>query len=295
MSNTPVYLRDRHWDASSVIDSALNKTQDAINARVMNAVGSDNAAAHNAAYRGKNIGTSVTAAQYAAIDAGTFDDLYIGDYWTIDGVNWRIAAFDYWLNTSYPTICETHHVVIVPDTALYSAQMHNTEGNEYVPGYENNPITGAYVGSDMYTSNLAQAKTQINSAFGAAHILNHKSWLKNAVTDACESGASWYDSTVELMTEQMVYGSRFFGNVKAVDKNAILGTIDKTQLPLFALNPSAMNVHVPTHKSFWLRDVAYEASFCVAGAEGKPATAASTNSTGVRPVFGICAEQEETT
>ena len=26
------------------------------------------------------------------------DDLFIGDYWTISGVNYRIAAFDYWLH-----------------------------------------------------------------------------------------------------------------------------------------------------------------------------------------------------
>ena len=52
----------------------------------------NNAGAHNAIYRGKSLGSTVTTAQYAAIKAGTFDDLYIGDYWTIGGVNYRIAA-----------------------------------------------------------------------------------------------------------------------------------------------------------------------------------------------------------
>lgn len=47
----------------------------------------NNAGAHNAIYRGKSLGSTVTTAQYAAIKAGTFDDLYIGDYWTIGGVN----------------------------------------------------------------------------------------------------------------------------------------------------------------------------------------------------------------
>ena len=46
------------------------------------------AGAHNAIYRGKYLGTAVTDEQYAAIAAGTFDDLYIGDYWKINGVNW---------------------------------------------------------------------------------------------------------------------------------------------------------------------------------------------------------------
>ena len=55
------------------------------------------AGSRNGIYRGKYLGDSYTADQKAAIAAGTFEDLYIGDYWTIDGVNYRIAAFDYWL------------------------------------------------------------------------------------------------------------------------------------------------------------------------------------------------------
>lgn len=94
-----------------------------------------NAGAHNAIYRGKSLGSTVTTAQYAAIKAGTFDDLYIGDYWTIGGVNYRIAAFDYYLNSG-DTNCTTHHVVIVPDTCLYNAQMHNTSSG----GWETHSI-----------------------------------------------------------------------------------------------------------------------------------------------------------
>ena len=45
-----------------------------------------NAGSHNSIYRGKNLGSSVTQEQWNAIEAGTFDDLYIGDYWVIGGV-----------------------------------------------------------------------------------------------------------------------------------------------------------------------------------------------------------------
>lgn len=117
----------------------------------------NNAGAHNAIYRGKSLGSTVTTAQYAAIKAGTFDDLYIGDYWTIGGVNYRIAAFDYYLNSG-DTSCTTHHVVIVPDTCLYNAQMHNTSSGGYEGGAANT-TAGGYVGSDMYKSNLEQAET----------------------------------------------------------------------------------------------------------------------------------------
>jgi len=59
----------------------------------------NNPDAKNGIYRGDYLGNTVTVAQYLAISSGTFDDLYIGDYWTIGGVNWRIAAFNYYRNT----------------------------------------------------------------------------------------------------------------------------------------------------------------------------------------------------
>ena len=170
----------------------------------------NNAGAHNAIYRGKYLGNTVTTAQYAAIKAGTFDDLYIGDYWTIGGVNYRIAAFDYYLNSG-DTNCTTHHVVIVPDTCLYNAQMHNTSSGGWESGAANT-TAGGYVGSDMYKSNLEQAKTTIKSAF-SGHVLKHRIYLTNAVANGRASGGAWCDSEVDLMCEQMVYGSGIFSPV----------------------------------------------------------------------------------
>ena len=163
----------------------------------------NNAGAHNAIYRGKLLGTSVTTAQYAAIAAGTFDDMYIGDYWTINSVNWRIAAFDYYYKCG-DTSCTKHHVVLVPDTCLYTAQMHNTNSGAYESGSIANTTAGGYVGSDMYTTNLEQAKTTIKAAF-SGHVLSHRVYLTNAVSDGHPSAGAWCDSEVELMNEQMVY------------------------------------------------------------------------------------------
>lgn len=78
------------------------------------------AATHNAIYRGKYLGDTVTAEQAAAIADGSFEDLFIGDYWTMGGVNYRIADFDYWYRIGFPEASrvEKHHAVIVPDTAI---------------------------------------------------------------------------------------------------------------------------------------------------------------------------------
>ena len=240
----------------------------------------NNAGAHNAIYRGKSLGSTVTTAQYAAIKAGTFDDLYIGDYWTIGGVNYRIAAFDYYLNNG-DTNCTTHHVVIVPDTCLYNAQMHNTSSG----GWENgaaNTTAGGYVGSDMYKSNLEQAKTTIKSAF-SGHVLKHKIYLTNAVANGRASGGAWCDSEVDLMCEQMVYGSGIFSPVSDGSNVPANYRVEKSQLPLFQHEPS----RICNRATWWLRDVITASNFAFVGPDGYATYGNASNSLGVRPAFCI--------
>ena len=231
----------------------------------------DNAGAHNAIYRGKNLGTSVTEAQWAAIANGTFADLYIGDYWVINGVNWRIAAFDYYFKTG-DTSCTAHHVVIVPDTSLYDYAMNDS-----------NTTVGGYVGSKMYTEGLAQAKTKINNAFGSSHILSHRQLLVNAVTNGKPSDVSWYDSTVELMTEQNVHGGKIFGAGNDGSTVPYLYTVDKSQFPLFAHDPSMIS----NEQWFWLRDVVSVADFALVYASGYAGYSSVSAISGVRPAFSI--------
>ena len=240
----------------------------------------NNAGAHNAIYRGKSLGSTVTTAQYAAIKAGTFDDLYIGDYWTISGVNYRIAAFDYYLNSG-DTSCNTHHVVIVPDTCLYNAQMHNTSSGGYEAGAANT-TTGGYVGSDMYKSNLEQAKTTIKSAF-SGHVLKHRIYLTNAVANGRASGGAWCDSEVDLMCEQMVYGSGIFSPVSDGSNVPANYRVEKSQLPLFQHEPS----RICNRNNWWLRDVITASAFAGVDSRGNASCYDASNSLGVRPAFCI--------
>ena len=240
----------------------------------------NNAGAHNAIYRGKSLGSTVTTAQYAAIKAGTFDDLYIGDYWTIDGVNYRIAAFDYYLNSG-DTNCTTHHVVIVPDTCLYNAQMHNTSSGGYEGGAANT-TAGGYVGSDMYKSNLEQAKTTIKSAF-SGHVLKHRIYLTNAVANGRASGGAWCDSEVDLMCEQMVYGSGIFSPVSDGSNVPANYRVEKSQLPLFQHEPS----RICNRNGWWLRDVITASLFAIVTGSGYASSSYASASFGVRPAFCI--------
>lgn len=250
--------------AEKIAPEAVTRAKMAIDAFTL----ADNAGAHNAIYRGANLGSAVTAAQWAAIQAGTFKDLFIGDYWTINGINWRIAAFDYYLESDMPD----HHVVIVPDTSLYTAKMNASA-----------TTSGGYAGSQMRTTNLATAKTTINNAFGSDHILTFAESLVNAVSSGLPSGISTYECTVELMTERQVYGSPIFGGCPWGSGTVpTLNTKDRTQFPLFALNP-----YLASLSWYWLRDIVSDATF--AGSNGATAGYASAAYAdgGVRPYFCI--------
>lgn len=238
---------------------------------ILDMVTATGAGAHNSVYRGKNLGTAVTAAQWAAIQAGTFDDMYIGDYWVIGGVTYRIAAFDYYLRAG-DTDMNTHHVTLVPDASMYTHCMNDT-----------NITTGGYVGSKMYTQGLNQAKTTITSAFGAAHILTHRQYLCNAVTNGKPSGGSWYDSTVELMTEQNCYGGKVLGAGNDGSTVPALYTVDKSQFPLFTFRPDMIS----NRQWFWLRDVVSAANFANVDANGYAIFCGASIAIGVRPAFSI--------
>ena len=240
------------------------------------ASGYNNAGSHNSIYRGKNLGSAeVNAVDQnggkLTVQAGTFDDMYIGDYWTIGGVTYRIAAFDYYLRAG-DTDMTTHHVTLVPDGAMYTHVMNDS-----------NVTTGGYVGSKMYTTGLADAKTPINNAFGSAHILTHRQILCNAISNGKPSGASWYDSTVELMTEQNVYGGKVFGAVNNGSTIPSLYTMDKSQYPLFAFRPDLIS----NRTNFWLRDVVSANSFATVAADGVAHYYIASSARGVRPAFSI--------
>lgn len=228
----------------------------------------DGAAAHNCIYRGKNLGTSVTAEQYAAISSGKFTDLYIGDYWVIKGVTYRIAAFDYYYNCG-DTNFTKHHAVIVPDTSLYKAQMNTS-----------NVTTGGYTGSAMYKSNLAQAKTTIKAAFGSAHVLTKRELLTNAVNGNTPSGWAWFDSDVELMNEVQAYGSVAWG---AHDGNGYNVASGDGQFPLFMFDRTKLH----NREDYWLRDVASAAYFSFVDYAGLAYSTDASPSLGVRPAFCI--------
>lgn len=222
-------------------------------------------------FRGKNLGTALTAVQKAAIKDGSFKGMFLGDYWSIGGRIWRIVDMDYWYNCG-DTAFTSHHLVIMPDEALYNAQMNTT-----------NVTTGGYVGSAMYKSNLANAKTIVNAAFQGS-VLTHREYLCNAVANGRPSGGAWFDSSIELPNEPMMYGHPHFSPTSDGSTVPSIYTISKTQLALFMVCPRFI---VNRSYNQWLRDVVSSAYFAIVYDVGDAACNDASASGGVRPVFPV--------
>ena len=234
-----------------------------------------NSGAHNTIYRGKDITDlfyNGTLSQQIA--AGTFDDIFIGDYiiGKTSGRKYLVADINYRLHCG-DTECTKPHVLMIPERIMGTAQMNDSH-----------VTTGGYVGSKMYTTNLAQFKTVIQNDFGSGHILNHRELLTNAVTDGKSSGWAWYDSTIELMNESMVYGHNAWGSHHGYETG-----IDKSQLSLFKHKPDLIVTlnDAGSRYWYWLRDVVSSSSFAGVSGSGNAGYSSAGDSGGVRPAFLI--------
>lgn len=272
-----VYVNEQELNEKA---DELKNDYDAKFSDLKSIVVASNSGAHNSIYRGKDI----TALFYDGtlskqIAAGTFDDIFIGDYiiGKSSGRKYLVADLNYRLNMG-DTECKTPHVLMIPERIMGTAQMN-----------ESHVTTGAYVGSKMYTTNLDPFKTVIKNDFGTGHILKHRNHLQNAVTDNYESGGTWYDSDIELMNECMVYGSNIFHNVSCGTALPNNYEIDKSQLSLFRLRHDLTVARNDNGERYWywLRNVV--SSLCFAGviSLGDAHYGGAAISGGVRPAFLI--------
>lgn len=214
------------------------------------------AATHNAIYRGECLGDAITDGQAAAIADGSFEDLFIGDYWTMGGVNYRIADFDYWYRTGFPEAnrVEKHHVIIVPDTSIATGQMNGS-----------NTTSGGYRNSLM--------KSKMNDIISAlppeirSRLLGHNALLDGA----------WTEISVDPMNEIMVYGCYILAD------NSNKQTSENRQLSLFRMSPQARYAG----GNYWLRNYANATEFTLVSYYGDASKDAATSTYGIRPVFAI--------
>ena len=251
---------------------------------------------HNNIYRGANLlgdgHFASIAAVMAALRAGNFDDIYVGDYipatfkvdsTTYTDAKFRIAAINLlnarsgaWGTTS-PNLC------IVPDADIGSSYMNST-----------NTTVGGYVGSYMYTTVLPKYYAAIAGNSGApfnGYLKTTTERLTNAIdtSKACNGYSGWTgaatgiadytNQNLTLMSEVEVYGHNHWSST-AWDGETIA-----VQLPMFRLNPNTITGN--GSRWWWLRGVSHSPCFCVVSAALYAACRAASRVPYVRPRFFI--------
>lgn len=267
-------------DVIPIVDTTNGKTKKVLLSKLLSGLIPQNAGAHNSIYRGQDITDLFYDGTLSEqIAAGTFDDIFVGDY--IIGKNsnrkYLVADINYRLHTG-DTECITPHVLMIPEKIMGTAKMNDT-----------NITTGAYIESKMYTEYLEPFKTIIKNDFEIGHILKHRNLFANATTSGYESAGTWFDSDIELMNECMVYGGNIFHNIMSGTALAYNYTVDKSQLSLFRLRPDLIVAFSDsgTRNWYWLRDVVSSANFAGVNGSGDANYTSASNSGGVRPAFLI--------
>ena len=254
-----------------------------------------NSGTHNALPRGKNLGifsdaqsAAIRSGAFAATTGGVYADVYCADYWSFSNIPYtyldendeeqsstysgtmRVADCDYYLRAGDSDLT-AHHVVVVPDTNMFTAPMNATNITE-----------GGYVGSKMRTVYLRRAEAIFKACFGENHVLKHREYLVNAVANGRASAGAWCDSVVELMDERMVYGSLIFDSASTDGGDTIPNrySVSCKQLSLFQHRPDMIS----NRQWYWLRNVVSAACFANVNNNGNcNYNNASNAGSGVRP------------
>ena len=232
---------------------------------------------HNSIFRGKDVTSYHTdGTLYTRISNGTFEDLFVGDYITVNGITWRIAGFDVYLHKG-DTELTSHHAVIVPDKHLTTAQMNSS-----------NTTVGGYKASAMWTTVLPSVlSTYITPVFGS-HVKSRKTIITNSINatgynrwgtnTGCSNGWEWIAASVDLMSSVEVTGDSTWSSsgYDTGDRNC--------QFPLFRLAPEYI-----TNRSYWywLRDIVDASRFAGINNNGRSADYYASATGGVRPCFII--------
>lgn len=235
-----------------------------------------NAGIHNSIWRGDHLGTVLSTDQQSAIRAGTFRGIYVGDYWTIGGVKWRVAGFDYWRNIG-PSAWDRPHMVLIPDTSLVNAP------------WGTGSTSDGYMNSLLFKKAPAISSTidRLKAMFG-----NNLNCPWHRVSKTADDGivTSWDwegTSLAALLTERMLFGQTVQSYAQAYTQRRYdFSTAAQGQLPMFHLNPQYIT---SAKTAIWLQDIANSTSAFFLDSTGIVNAAPVTYSYGVRPYVVITA------
>lgn len=244
----------------------------------------DGAPTHNNIFRGQNLG-ALNATHIANIQNGSFHNMFIGDYFSINGSNYVIAG----INTKHFHGDNTslgNHLLLMPDrfSKLEDGTVMAGDGKTTHYMNDTDTTTGGFAGTKLYQTYMPSIQKKLEADFGS-NLLTFREFISNHVdaSGAPDTG-DWRDAKLGIPNEVMIYGTTMNGN----NKNGAQSNIgdDDTQLPLFRLNPDEITNH--REGAFWLRDVHSASAFSHVSSFGDTSFDNASNAWfGVRAFFLI--------
>lgn len=228
-----------------------------------------NAATHNAKFVGASLGAFND--DYAErIKNGTFTDMWVGDYFTVNKHKYKIAGFNYKCNHEENLGLDNHLIMI---TDVLDAHVMNST----------NTTEGGFAGSSMFKDEIPVVEKQLATDFGG-HLLKFKSFLSTSIdSSGAPNGGQWYELTANLCNSAMWWGSpsQYSNNKNGTKYN--IGDED-TQLPIMKLHTAERSSN---SNWVWLRDIYDSSNFAYAGGDGSAGWTGASYSFGVRAFFLI--------
>lgn len=225
-------------------------------------------------YRGKNLGNSVTPLQQARIRNGTFEDLFIGDYWVINEHEYVILDFDYYIGsyeTETPeeiTYVQNHHLTMY----MRNSDLTSAYDSEQIPsgGYKNSILNVTYLPTDF--------NPIIEEDFGN-HIQEITLTMSNAVNNSGSITSYAKDKVKSIIpTSKMVYGvgSKNPTNIEIIFESRCLSYFE-----LYG------GIVPETIYGVWLRDIGPKNGSVACAVEDNITFGAATTIRKITPIFSI--------
>jgi hypothetical protein len=205
----------------------------------------------------------------------------------VQEITCRIAGFNTFLRIGDSADLTKNHAVIVPDESIFTYYVSEDKSTvvssaKMSMNRSNDVTTGGYNGSDMRKYMLTNFAEALASIF-SDHLITSRQIFSSGVSTTGTSGGdpslvgyanadAWVDSTVELMSEWELFGTRIYSSGGLNGRTG-------AQLPLFNHAPN----FIVRDYSYWLRNVASATQFAGIDEHGNSEAALASTTKGIRP------------
>lgn len=279
------YIATLHGILDTQTASHLLNLIQTLEAEVDDHYGSGAGAANSHVY--KDDITTITADMWSSIANGTFDGIHVGMHYTAaSGRSYWFADADYFyrhrlrVNGTYQTVTD-HHILVVEDEINHQAKQNNTDSTQQ-----------GCVASTMFTTTLPGIQSELETDFGASHILTVPIVVpfNYTVSNATATTANIM-ADVFLLNTAMVWGSFMLSHPDNSDETYPLEwycSNRSRQLSLFRGLPDAIVApyNGNDYSAYWLDDIVSEERYgsvdnCL------PTNRRASSTAGIRRAFVI--------